>query len=105
MREVAEAVLAGTDEDLDTFTLVGQLDEVRAEVVRAHEKHGSESMVSSSSTLGKRLGIIGEEFGEVCRATTYDNGSVAGLREELVQLAAMAVSWVHVIDRERELSV
>jgi len=68
--------------------------EVAAEVERATKKHGGEAMVMPHHGVGKRLGILGEEFGEVCRATTYDNGSAVNLREELIQTAAMAVAWV-----------
>lgn len=75
--------------------------EVTDEVLRAAEKHGSECMASSALDVGKRLGILGEEFGEVCRATTYDNGDDANLREELIQTAAMAVAWVVALDATR----
>ena len=48
--------------------------------------------------------ILGEEFGEACQAALEarfgDSGHPeANLREELVQLAAVAVSWVECIDR------
>ncbi len=74
-------------------------DEVISEVLRARRKHGDESMTSLSLDLGKRLGILGEEFGEVCRATTYDGGDEANLREELVQTAAMCLAWLLTLPR------
>lgn len=40
--------------------------------------------------------ILGEEFGEVCNATFGDG--VGDLREELVQVAAVAVAWIEAID-------
>lgn len=97
--EEVQEVVAGFDGHL----LTGALDEVRDEILRAVEKHKGESMPMPGHSLGKRLGILGEEFGEVCRATTYDNGDEDNLREELIQTAAMAVAWVHALDLAREL--
>lgn len=58
---------------------------------------------------GGKLMVLGEEFGEVSRAA-YDcyytevNGPTTAqrehLREELIQLAAVAVAWVESIDNE-----
>ncbi len=48
---------------------------------------------------GTRTLVLGEEFGEVCRAVL--EGDEANLREELIQVAAVAVAWVEAIDRER----
>jgi hypothetical protein len=76
------------------FHLVGQ------EVRRAYEKHGSDSMLEPGKDDGTRLAILVEEVGEVARALTYDEGDGANLREELVQVAAMAVSWLHAIEAE-----
>lgn len=48
------------------------------------------------------LGILGEEFGEVSKAII--EGGPFGptlLRNELIQVAAVAVSWVEAIDRRR----
>lgn len=88
---------------IDSVLLHGLLGEVKDEIVRAGLKHGPESMAAPGHGLGKRLGILGEEFGEVCRATTYDNGSAENLREELVQTAAMAVAWLHALELEGNL--
>lgn len=41
--------------------------------------------------------VLGEEFGEVCRA--INDGDLENLREELIQVAAVAVAWVERIDR------
>lgn len=46
--------------------------------------------------------ILGEEFGEVCKAANELHWSGApfdDLRMELIQVAAVAVSWVERIDR------
>lgn len=54
-----------------------------------------------------RATVLGEEYGEVCRAVLergYTDGQADGigdpeLRAELVQVAAVAVAWVEAIDR------
>ncbi len=40
--------------------------------------------------------VLGEEFGEVCKA--WLERDITNLREELVQVAAVAVAWVEEID-------
>lgn len=40
--------------------------------------------------------VLGEEFGEVCEA--WLERDVPHLREELVQVAAVAVAWIEEID-------
>ena len=42
--------------------------------------------------------MIGEEFGEVCEALTYDKDS-GNLRAELVDVATVAIAWIAAIDR------
>ncbi len=42
--------------------------------------------------------VLGEEFGEVCKA--WLERDVEGLRTELVQVAAVAVAWVEEIDND-----
>lgn len=80
---------------LDAILLHGLVTEVVDEVRRAHAKHGAESMVSPGHDPGKRLAILVEEVGEVASALTYDKGDPDNLREELIQVAAMALSWVY----------
>lgn len=49
----------------------------------------------------KRAAVLGEEFGEVCRAVLeagYGADDDAHLRQELVEVAAVAVAWVEAID-------
>jgi len=58
------------------------------------------------------LGILGEEFGELCQAineTVFDNGpeerkkgGYANMRAEAVQVAAVAVAFVEMLDRRYE---
>lgn len=85
-----------TQTDLNRIDAV--LSEVRRECVRAAEQHGRERtpLDPVMPEMGKVI-ILGEEFGEICRTLTYDQPSgmipVNSRREELVQLAAMAVMW------------
>lgn len=75
--------------------------EVHAERIRAHEKHGpnGNSREWQEWTQQEWLPILMEELGEVAHEMTYDaDGSKEALRKELVQVAAMACSWVAAID-------
>jgi len=55
-------------------------------------------MINPALPTLERLSILGEEFGEVCRALTYDSGEGnVELRKELIQLAAMAACWAGVL--------
>lgn len=66
---------------------------------RAINKHGFEQTPASRTmSPEKKLVILAEEFGEVARAMTYDEGDRDKLREELVQLGTMAFMWVEGID-------
>lgn len=49
-----------------------------------------------------RYVVLGEEFGEVARAM-LDANPDADLRDELVQVAAVAVAWAEAIDARVEL--
>lgn len=85
--------------DRDLFNECLQI--VECETLRAHEKHGPESMISPDVDPGMRLAILVEEVGEVARALTYDEADLANLREELVQVAAMATSWLYALRIEK----
>lgn len=50
--------------------------------------------IGSVDTDGQRLAVLVEEVGEVARA--MNDGK--GLREELIQVAAVAVAWLEAID-------
>ena len=49
-------------------------------------------------TSQQKLPILGEEFGEVCRAVCEQDGNSeigrTNLRKELIEVAAVAVAWV-----------
>ncbi len=58
------------------------------------------------------MGILGEEFGELCQAvneTVFNNGPVErekggyeNMRTEAVQVAAVAVAFIEMLDRKYE---
>jgi hypothetical protein len=74
------------------------LNEIEDEVLRAWKKHGDHAMINPALPTMERLSILGEEFGEVCRALTYDSGEgKVELKKELIQLAAMAACWAGVL--------
>jgi hypothetical protein len=78
----------------------GTLQAIQAENIKSQTKHGEKAMMNPNLTKGERLAIMGEEFGEVCTALTYDhrkNGKDS-LVTELLQLAAMAAVWAQLED-------
>ena len=58
---------------------------------REHE-HGYGDCSSDRVTEPIKAAVLGEEYGEVCRALL--DGDAEGLRNELVQVAAVAVAWL-----------
>jgi len=73
-------------------------DHIDTERERQVAKHGDQAISSPLIDDGTRLIILGEEFGEVCRAMTYDNGSRENLIEELLQTAAVCIGWLESIE-------
>jgi hypothetical protein len=69
------------------------LSAVQAEATGAHAKHGDHSMLGPDYTPHQRLAILMEEVGEVAHELTYDQDGDKLVRE-LIQVAAMAASWV-----------
>ena len=70
-------------------------DEVMIERSLQDKKWGEQN---HSDTLW--LAILGEEFGEVARAMLQQDGDMSGVvRDELLQVAAVAVAWVESLDR------
>lgn len=75
------------------------LSAIQAEATRAHLKHGDNSMLGAHYTSGDRLAILMEEVGEVAHELTYDqDGDRDKLVKELIQVAAMAASWVEFLE-------
>lgn len=67
-------------------------DDIRRERVRQDEMHGPRLDVNDIPR------VLGEEFGEVCKAIN-DREPIARVREELVQCAAVCVKAIESIDR------
>lgn len=78
-------------------------DEISAELRRAIDK-----FPTWPDDPFHALAILGEEFGELTKAVvefTYEphKASVADVRKEAIQTAAMAIRWLNNIDRYRFL--
>lgn len=81
--------------------------DVHSERVRAHLKHNERggSMERKPWDHHAWLPVLTEEVGEVARVLCEDElgnepDTAARLREELVQVAAMACAWIDAIDDE-----
>lgn len=72
------------------------LDEVLDERLRQDNKWGQQN-----HNTFKWMTILGEEFGEACRGAFEDD--LANYREELIQVAAVAVAAVENLDRQLEI--
>lgn len=79
------------------------LDAIQAEAIRAHTKHGDNSLINPNMPTILKLAALMEEVGEVARTLTYDNlpqlDSTKAywkehIIEELIQVASVAASWV-----------
>lgn len=71
------------------------LADVSSEIVRAAKKHGWKDVPTNPEISAEKAFIIlAEEFGEVARALTHDEGSLDNLEDELIQTAAMAVAML-----------
>lgn len=66
--------------------------EVKIERARQNKKWGQQDLQPAAW-----LAVLGEEYGEVCRAVC--EGDTKGYREELVQVAAVAVQMIECLDR------
>ena len=75
------------------------LSDICSEQQRAIAKHGVErSAISRTEPDSGKLSILGEEFGEVCSALTYDgNEGDQHLYDELIQVAAVAAAWADAV--------
>lgn len=95
---------------LNRQSIDGAADSAVVEVWRQDElarqgRFGGTHVMPGGTDL-QRLAVLAEEFGEmsieVCKAITVD-GQVRrpGLRDELVQVAAVALAWIAAIDEGR----
>ena len=76
-----------------------------AERVRAHLKHGSGSTEGRDWDSPLFVTIVGEEFGELCKAKNeFALGNITSeqlrveLRKEAIQTGAMLASWIDSLD-------
>lgn len=77
----------------------GIFDQISAERLRAIAKHGySHTPEWAGMPDTGKLIILAEEFGEVARAMTYDEGCKAKLKAELIQVATMSAMWAESLD-------
>lgn len=99
-----------------TGTIAGEIVDGR---IKAHRKHGDNSIEAVPANDPRWLAILGEEGGEVAgvmvdlfahailakalgrvaRSMTYDQNKGA-LRDELIDVATVAVAWVAALDRQ-----
>jgi len=78
---------------------------VRAEAMRAHLKHARAggSLRDPLMPALSKLAALGEEYGEVCRALTYDGDQgKAHLVKELLQVASVALTWVEALEGSQD---
>lgn len=68
--------------------------------LRAHEKHGVNSIEEILASDTRWLSILVEEIGEVSHELTYD--AVGSLRKELLDVLSVATAWVAAIDRDQK---
>ena len=75
------------------------LQAIQAEATRAHLLHGANSMLNPDHSRDRRMAILLEEVGEV--AHELNDAVVEGrevdrdkLVKELIQVAAMAATWI-----------
>ena len=69
-------------------------EDVQIEIRRAIAKHGpARTPLSVTMADSEKLVILVEEVGEVARAITYDEADPRALYNELIQVAAMAMTW------------
>lgn len=77
--------------------LADAIDDLIEEWIRAKQKHGEKTMDGKQISDRERLAALGEEFGEVCRALTYDKDKAQELRKELIQVANVAITWATIL--------
>lgn len=111
--------VADGDDDPISSSTAGIAGEIAAGRIKAHAKHGANSIEATPAESLQWLAILGEEFGEAAHELTYDAGGLVDvydyqpldgdeftrrklqrLRAELIDVATVAVAWAAAIDRE-----
>lgn len=91
------ALLCGVTADSSEPRIYNMILPIVAEFIRAKKKHGDKTPDVPDVPDVERLACLGEEYGEVCRALTYDKDHAGALRKELIQVAAMAAAWASIL--------
>lgn len=87
---MAKPIMDGTYHILPVLYFEDLEEEIHSAII----KHGiHQTPLSDRMGEGEKFVILVEEIGEVARAMTYDEGDDEELREELLQVAAMAYAW------------
>lgn len=90
---------AGSDREFPRLLALG---EVAAEMRRAEDKHDDYAFDGRLIDDLMLLAGLGEEYGEVARAMTYDQDHAGSLRKELIQLAASATAWASTLNPDTD---
>jgi len=80
---------------------MSNLDNVLEDVAKERERQEAKWGDQSSNSDLVWSAVLGEEYGESAQAVLHDTfgGKAAGtLREELIQVAAVAVAWIEALD-------
>lgn len=79
------------------------IDAVQAEALRAHLKHGNQSLLNPDMPSVLKLAALIEEVGEAAAELTYDKEGIDPNRfvVELIQVASVALSWVESLEGAR----
>lgn len=75
-------------------------DDIKIERDRQDRKWGEQNHDDGTWSL-----ILGEEVGEACEAALsalFGGGQTDALRDELVQIAAVATAWIECLDRRND---
>lgn len=78
-------------------TTLWQANEILAGRIKAHDKHGANS-IEDKTDDGFFLACLVEEVGEAAHEMTYD--ATGSLRAELIDCATVISAWIAKIDRE-----
>jgi NTP pyrophosphatase (non-canonical NTP hydrolase) len=76
--------------------MIGVYGMVENEIERQVELHGDRSCGSRNTSAHEKVTILAEEVGEVAHAVL--EGDTINLADELVQVAAIAVAWLRVLE-------
>lgn len=74
--------------------------DVTAGRIKAHAKHGENSIEGIAPDSPRWLSILVEEVGEASHELTYD--ATGSLRAELLDVATVAVAWIAALDRTEQ---